>query len=83
MNCRCHGEPMRWVKDRRYRAGGWWRCVVTERAYQHSDHYREMRRRWSRNKIAEGLCGKCGRDVLVTASRCFDCASKHDEEVKL
>ena len=30
--CACHGEPMYWTRDKRYRAGGFWRCAVKERA---------------------------------------------------
>ena len=29
--CSCHGEPMYWTKDARYRAGGFWRCAATHR----------------------------------------------------
>jgi hypothetical protein len=25
-SCKCHGEPQRWNTDRRYRAGGFWKC---------------------------------------------------------
>jgi hypothetical protein len=28
--CGCHGEPMRFNKDPRYRIGGWWKCRVKE-----------------------------------------------------
>lgn len=31
LNCACHGEPMRWNKDKRYTAGGYGRCAVRER----------------------------------------------------
>jgi len=28
--CHCHGERMRWSKDRRLPAGGYWRCRVRD-----------------------------------------------------
>jgi hypothetical protein len=28
--CVCHGEPQRWNKDPRYRAGGFWKCLVID-----------------------------------------------------
>ena len=33
-NCRCHDEPQLWAVSKRYRAGGFWRCAVKQRAYQ-------------------------------------------------
>lgn len=30
--CECHGEPMRWNRDPGLKAGGRWRCRVTEPA---------------------------------------------------
>lgn len=32
-DCGCHGLPMRWCKDTRYRAGGFWKCAEKGRAY--------------------------------------------------
>lgn len=32
--CECHGEPMCWARDHRYRAGGFWRCRVRHAATQ-------------------------------------------------
>ena len=29
--CDCHGTPMYWGKDRRYKRGGFWRCSVKHR----------------------------------------------------
>ena len=30
--CDCHGQPMLWATDLRYRAGGYWRCRARDRA---------------------------------------------------
>lgn len=30
-DCTCHGEPMYWIKDPRYKADGFWRCAVHQR----------------------------------------------------
>ena len=27
-SCDCHGVPMLWNKDPRYRAGGYWKCRI-------------------------------------------------------
>lgn len=32
--CDCHGEPGSWIRDSRYSAGGYLRCLVKSRAYQ-------------------------------------------------
>lgn len=37
-NCACHDRPVHWVKDDRYRAGGFWRCTVNTNA-QKRDRY--------------------------------------------
>jgi hypothetical protein len=37
--CKCHGEPMYWVKDSRYSAGGFWRCAATHRARRMARYY--------------------------------------------
>lgn len=37
--CGCHGEPMRFAKDRRYRNGGFWRCAVKHRAAQRAFYH--------------------------------------------
>lgn len=29
--CDCHGEPMLWSRDSRYRAGGFWACRAKNR----------------------------------------------------
>ena len=34
MNCRCHGEPAYWNKDKRLKAGGFWECAVKRRQRQ-------------------------------------------------
>ena len=26
--CECHGVPLLWAQDRRYRLGGFWRCRI-------------------------------------------------------
>lgn len=31
-DCKCHGVPMSWHKDERYRADGYWECVPKHRA---------------------------------------------------
>lgn len=31
MLCACHGEPMLWNRDTRYRLNGFWRCAVKNR----------------------------------------------------
>lgn len=38
MKCGCHDEQMYWTKDKRYTAGGFWRCAVKQRA-QVMRHY--------------------------------------------
>jgi hypothetical protein len=37
--CTCHGEPMKWGKDARYRAGGQWKCRVKNRAASLAWHF--------------------------------------------
>ena len=39
MNCVCHDEPMYWIKDPRYRAGGFWACAVKRRATMRSYYH--------------------------------------------
>ena len=36
--CQCHGLPMRWNKDSRYTAGGFWKCAEHGRSY-YRDRY--------------------------------------------
>lgn len=54
-NCECHGEPMRWHKDKRLAKGGWWRCAVKARSYvrkwksENLDRDRELTRSWERS----------------------------------
>lgn len=80
--CACHGKPKVW-NERPNRKGSW-RCRVlhqeAQRRYNRTGAGAEASRRYRAARKAEGLCTKCGKDVLVTESRCFDCAGKHDEE---
>ena len=39
--CKCHDEPQYWNKDGRYRAGGFWKCAVRNRA-RAADSYERM-----------------------------------------
>lgn len=47
--CKCHGEPQRWNKDRRYTAGGFWKC-------------RRLHLEWNRKRLRAGrmYLGVCG-----------------------
>lgn len=58
--CECHGEEMYFNPDRRYRAGGFWRCREKVREYRREFYRRNgMKVRWQeyvrhhRNRLAE------------------------------
>jgi hypothetical protein len=41
VNCGCHDEPAYWQKDKRYGAGGFWRCPVRARELARSRYDRK------------------------------------------
>lgn len=48
--CDCHSTPMRWHRDPRREAGGYWRCRIqrrgSDRRYDATKNRRESRRRY-------------------------------------
>lgn len=53
MDCVCHGSPMLWSRDTRYRAGGFWHCGVKAR---------ERFARWYANPENADSCNRQRRE---------------------
>lgn len=51
MICECHGLPMGWQRDPKYRAGGKWECRVKRREYNKRRH--QQRVEWLRRDYHE------------------------------
>lgn len=56
-NCKCHGEPMFWSKDKRTKRGGYWRCLVLKR---------EQARRYARSERGRALNNKYSQQYRRT-----------------
>lgn len=71
--CKCHGEPAKWTKDNRYRAGGYWRCRM-----KHRVHLRISQRRRRERMREEGICTRCGTEPAIGVY-CWSCLNYMEE----
>lgn len=80
--CKCHGEPQRWQTDRRVSSGGYWRCVVNQRAAHHryntSEKGRARAHARRQRRLAAGECVACSQPSL-SVRYCWGCLSKKEE----